>query len=241
MNINDNSPAVITTTGERIPLILQSNGSSMTAPMEHDVVAVALFTTENGEVPLVIIPCAASVEHVIPSGDARAVTVRMGIEAIDGLHGDAVCALGLYLHGGDGTDRAKALKVHEDAVDALASGAVARIRERDAEIVRLNACVIEYGRLALCDVIGRVLGADVGDIAASGGDDTEALAESIACGMRERDVTIARLEAQVTRDVLTLALLRSALAAASADLAGGDARAVMVRTAIDIVLAPVPS
>ena len=64
---------------------------------------------------------------------------------------------------------------------------------------------------------------------------------ALCAAVRERDATIAKLEAQVTRDVLTLARLRSALASASCDLAGGDARAVMVRTAIDITLAAVPS
>ena len=53
----------------------------------------------------------------------------------------------------------------------------------------------------------------------------DALAAEASRMVRERDTEIVRL--------------RSALAAASRDLAGGDARAVMVRTGIDIVLAPV--
>ena len=61
------------------------------------------------------------------------------IDAIDGLHADAVRSLGLYLHGDAKTDRVKALRVHEDAVDALASGAASMIREREAEIARLRA------------------------------------------------------------------------------------------------------
>lgn len=59
-------------------------------------------------------------------------------EGIDKLHADAVCALGLYLHGNEKTDRAKALRVHEAAVDALAAGAAERIRERDATIAGLS-------------------------------------------------------------------------------------------------------
>ena len=114
-------------------------------------------------------------------------------EAIDRLHADAVCALGLYLHGNEKTDRVKALKVHEDAVDALASGAAGMIRERDATIARLVA----HER--------NNLGAAI------------------------------RLQGEIAR-------LRSALAAASADLSGSCSRnAAMVKADIDIVLAAVPS
>lgn len=64
-------------------------------------------------------------------------------EAIDRLHADAVCSLGLYLHGSEKTDRAAALKAHEAAVDALAAGAAEMTRERDATIAKLEAARID--------------------------------------------------------------------------------------------------
>jgi len=58
---------------------------------------------------------------------------------------------------------------------------------------------------------------------------------ALCAALREERATIARHEAEIAR-------LRTALAAASTDLAGGySRRAVMVKTAIDIVLAGVPS
>lgn len=89
------------------------------------------------------------------------------------------------------------LVVHAESVARwleTTKAALNAVRERDTEIDRLNACIGEQGRLALCGVISRVLGVDVGDMTTSGGDDTETLTESIVSGFRERDDKIKRLE-----------------------------------------------
>lgn len=66
--------------------------------------------------------------------------------------------------------------------------------------------------------------------------------------LRNRRVPLAQLVANERHNLGAairlqgeIARLRSALASASCDLAGGDARAAMVRAAIDLALAVVPS
>ena len=65
-------------------------------------------------------------------------------------------------------------------------------------------------------------------------------APQMAAGLEMAANAIDVLTAKLLTQAATIARLRSALAAASCDLAG-DARAVMVRTAIGLALAPVPS
>ncbi len=59
------------------------------------------------------------------------------ISNTDKLHADAVCALGLLLHGNEKTDRGAAAKAAADGIDALGDA----MRERDATIARLTAAL----------------------------------------------------------------------------------------------------
>ena len=65
----------------------------------------------------------------------------------------------------------------------------------------------------------------------------------LVAAVRDRDATIAKFTAirdEIADRDAEIARLRDVLARASCDLASGDARAVMVRTGIDLALAKVP-
>jgi hypothetical protein len=69
---------------------------------------------------------------------------------------------------------------------------------------------------------------------------------SVACAEsldRHHEIPVSPCDAEVERDAARTEIgrLRSVLTAASRDLAGGDRRAEMVRTAIDLAIAAVPS
>ena len=111
--------------------------------------------------------------------------------SIDKLHADAVCALGLYLHGNAKTDRALALRTHEGAVDALASEASRMITERDATIAGLS------------DMLGAFGAALVGLRAECHASEEEGTIVAAHRALRERDARIAQLEAAI-REALAL-------------------------------------